>query len=411
MLSGIFLHASVSSATAFLAVFLNLPALILQGIHTYIHPDSLPSADGPQALLRRPGAVATSLPDPKRRHRSKDFTGSFDESKAQLFRLRLTESLIPSRHFFSSYRSAFISSFISLSNLSVCIFYPFANFSSLAAIPLAAVLISASHLLVSLLNLSLERSAARRSERRLSLLAALISFLSTFFILSHLSPSVFDFRISAAVSPVAASIAGFLGGVLFIPAARAARSFWLGTDQLRWNLSVVSCGAFGRVLLFISIISSFFSPLFWFKPLGLAQHFEEWRVCALTAAAASQLLALRPNVQTYLNEAVLCWYQRLHSGRVPDLDYGRAKVFLHNHYVLLAVVQFSAPSLLVLLLVGLSQLKGNLFDGIPFAGGLMNCSDLVKEMALFIAWWTMFIRSILIMLLLALYRCGFAFVS
>ncbi|KAI0494040.1 hypothetical protein KFK09_024171 [Dendrobium nobile] len=409
MLSGIFFHAAISFTAAILAYFLNLPVLTLQGLHTYIHPDSIPAADGTKALLRRPGAIGSSFPDPKRRSRSKDSRLAFDESKAQLFRLRLADSLLPSRLFFATYRSSFLSSFISLFNISICILFPLSD--PFAAIPFAAVIISASHLLISLLILSLERSASRFSERRLSLLSALISFLLSFIILIRLSPSVFDFRIPGAVSPAVACLAGFLVGILFTPAARAARSFWLGTDQLRWNLSVISCGTFGRVLLYTSVILSFVAPLLWVKPLALAERFEDWRVWALAAAAGSQLLVLRSNVQMYLNEPVMCWYQRLHSSRVPDLDYGRAKVFLHNHYVCLAVIQFFASPVLVLLLAGLSQLRGNLFGGFPFAGGLMKCSDIVKEMALFIAWWIMFGQSVLMLLFLSLHRCGFVFVS
>ncbi|PKA60832.1 hypothetical protein AXF42_Ash006466 [Apostasia shenzhenica] len=408
--SGIFFHAAASSTASLLVYFLNLPAVALQGLHTYIHPDSLLASDGTKALLRRPGAAASALSEPKRRPRSKDAQPSFDESKAQLFRIRLTDSLLPSRLFFSSYRSAFLSSFVALSNLVLCLFLLLPGSFTAVVIPIAAVLISAAQLLVFLLKLSLERSASRHSDRRLSLLSAAIGFLFSIFVL-NLSPSVINFRIPTFVTPIAAAFAGFLSGILFIPAGRSARAFWLGTDQLRWNLSVVSCGTIGRVMLYLAAILNFFSSLMWVNPLAIGERFEECRVWALTAAAISQLLVLRSNVQMYLNEAVLCWYQRLHSSRVPDMDYGRAKVFLHNHFVCLAVIQFFAPPLLVLLFAGLSQIRGNLFEGIPFIGGLTDFSVVVKEMALFMAWWIMSVHSALMMLMIAFYRCGFAFVS
>lgn len=93
------------------------------------------------------------------------------------------------------------------------------------------------------------------------------------------------------------------------------------------------------------------------------------------------------------------------------MDYGRAKVFLHNHYVCLAALQFLAPPLTVMVLIGLSQMKGNLFDGALLLNGLAEFSDSVKECALFLAWWVVFVQGVLMMSSLALYRMGILFVS
>lgn len=139
---------------------------------------------------------------------------------------------------------------------------------------------------------------------------------------------------------------------------------------------------------------------------------REFRVWVLAAAAVSQLVVLRSNVQMYLNESVLCWYQRLHSSRVPDMNYARAKIFLHNHYICLVVLQYFAPSTMVLLLLGLSQMKGNFFSGaLSFLDGLQDCSDVLKGMALFAAWWIVFVSAVLTMINLALYRSGFIIFS
>ena len=58
----------------------------------------------------------------------------------------------------------------------------------------------------------------------------------------------------------------------------------------------------------------------------------------------------------YMNEALLSWYRRLHVSKVPDLDYSRAKMFLHNRYLCLVVLQFLGPPVLVLLFLGLSHI-------------------------------------------------------
>lgn len=420
--SHLLLHAAVSTAAALLAALLHLPSLFLHGLHTYVHPDSLASGDGLRAAIRRPSdAASSSSGDLRRRHRSKYHRPDFDESGAQLFRLRLADAHLRTRLYFPEYRTAFLSAAVALPNLALGRFLPSYPAAS-AAIPAFASLVAAAHLFLALAKLSLDRSASRRSDKELSFLSGFLGFVAALLIAFHVFPSVFDFDLgaSAAAFPKAAAavLAGCLTGLLFIPAARAARAFWLGTDQLRWNLSVVSCSAPVQILLYAAVLSGAAAPLLWVNPVALvpagevhSPEFKKYRIWALVASAISQLLVLRANLQMYLNEAVLCWYQRLHASRVPDLDYGRAKVFLHNHYLCLVALQFFAPPVLVLVLLGMSQLRGNLFSGVPFLGSLVDNSDLVKEIALFIAWWISFIWAILTMPSLALYRCGFLVVS
>jgi len=69
----------------------------------------------------------------------------------------------------------------------------------------------------------------------------------------------------------------------------------------------------------------------------------------------------------YMNEALLSWYRRLHVSKVPDLDYSRAKMFLHNRYLCLVVLQFLCPPVLALLFLGLSHID----DGVSF--GILQC--------------------------------------
>ncbi|TYI68971.1 hypothetical protein E1A91_D08G122600v1, partial [Gossypium mustelinum] len=82
----------------------------------------------------------------------------------------------------------------------------------------------------------------------------------------------------------------------------------------------------------------------------------------------------------FLNEAVLFWYQRLHASKVSDLDFSRAKILLHNHYLCLAVLQLFTPPILVLVFLGLSQVDTNSFDKYNLV-----CASL------FMAWWIIFV--------------------
>jgi len=134
--------------------------------------------------------------------------------------------------------------------------------------------------------------------------------------------------------------------------------------------------------------------------------FNKLRVWCLLLSGLLQIVALRPNVQMYLNEALLSWYQRLHASKVPDLDFSRAKVFLHNHYLCLIVLQFFVPPILVILFVGLSQI-----DGYQSVCGLLPCSAFVEEVALFLAWWVVFVWAVFTSGSLVLYRHGILYVS
>jgi hypothetical protein len=86
-------------------------------------------------------------------------------------------------------------------------------------------------------------------------------------------------------------------------------------------------------------------------------------------------------------------------------------MFLHNHHLCTAATQFFAPPALVLLFLGLSQLKGNLFEGAVFFQNFIDLSDTVKDMALFMAWWVMFAWSVLTMAILACYRFRLLLIS
>ncbi|GLT33561.1 hypothetical protein SLA2020_081350 [Shorea laevis] len=53
-----------------------------------------------------------------------------------------------------------------------------------------------------------------------------------------------------------------------MPAGKNARSFWLGTDQLRCNLSIVSCGWFERGILYTNYLLTVFTALLWINPFA-----------------------------------------------------------------------------------------------------------------------------------------------
>lgn len=313
-------------------------------------------------------------------------------------------------------------------------------------VPLLLGFLSFCNLVLSVAKVSFEKSGSTQSEKQLSVLFGGLGFMLGLMICCEIVPSGLDFsfgRINGIGRVFVAVLMGFLSGFLLVPALKNARAFWLGTDQLRSNLSMIHCGWFARMILYANNMLMIFTALLWINPfaevlvnkniddtkgarlvrevgdaerlvgkLGMSRYdFNKLRLWCLLLVGLMQIVVLRPNVQMYLNEALLCWYQRLHASKVPDLDFSRAKVFLHNHYLCLVVLQFLAPPILVLLFVGLSQIDGNSSISFQSVCSLQPCFPFAKELALFLAWWVVFIWAVFTSGSLALYRCGIWYVS
>ncbi|RYR74212.1 hypothetical protein Ahy_A02g008847 [Arachis hypogaea] len=90
-----------------------------------------------------------------------------------------------------------------------------------------------------------ERSASRKSEKQLNVLFGVFGIFMGILDLDHTSSSLLDLHFAGLDGfwkVLLATFIGFLSLVLFIPAAKIARSFWLGTDQIHCNLSMIICG-------------------------------------------------------------------------------------------------------------------------------------------------------------------------
>ncbi|KAI3757609.1 hypothetical protein L6452_05151 [Arctium lappa] len=452
--NNLIIHASLSLFLTLLFSFIKIPSFFLHGLHTYIHPDDVttpnPSSNGIRAAIRRPGDTTSEF---KPRKKSKDNNKfEFDENKAQIFRLKLNHNHLQSRLYFDQFRGVFNFTIVACSCLLLHNFLPSSKDSSGVLpngtlIPILLGLLGLVRVFIMIGRVSFERSASKSSEKQLSLLIGFLGTLIGFFIVLQVIPNwVFDFGFESLDGYAKFCIAiliGCISGLLYVPATRTARAYWLGTDQIRCNLSMIYCGWFGRMLLYIGYLTAIFTSLLWINPfadllinknigvkkgsrhsynirdtnhvvgnVGMSRSdFENFRLCCLLATGVLQMLTLRANLQMFLNEAVLSWYQRLHASKVPDLDYSRAKVFLHNHYLCLAALQFFSPPALVLLFLGLSQIDDNVLDHFRGLCNIIPCSALVKEMALFLAWWIVLLSGVFVSVNLALYRHGVLYVS
>ncbi|CAA6673642.1 unnamed protein product [Spirodela intermedia] len=365
-------EAAVIAAAVVLSSYLSLPSRLLEGVHTYIHPDNIGTGDGLRAAIRQPSddASSTEQPQLKRRSRSERDGGAS----------------IPT----------FAPASTSLSTVGASS-PPFLR--SLASSSASSSPGEAPPILILRRWLRRPSRSSRRSLQR-----------RTF---SRPSPRSRSSDLPQR-GPRGSSPRGAWRG-FFVPAIRAARSLWLGTDQLRWNLDgAMSSGKISPILLSAAFVAGVVAPLMWIKPIvdfparnSSPAKFDQFRIWLLAASATLQLLAVRPNLQTYLNEAVLSWYQMLHSSKIPDSDFARAKVFLHNHNLCLVVLQFFAIPALEMLLLGISQTTARSSGGAL----LPDFASTAKETALFFAWWISFVWAMYTISTLALLRCGFLLIS
>ncbi|XP_037419291.1 uncharacterized protein LOC119284147 [Triticum dicoccoides] len=223
---------------------------------------------------------------------------------------------------------------------------------------------------------------------------------------AHLAASLAALLAATVLS--SSPFAGSVASLAALPAWRFARAFWLGTDQPRTGLAVLASSAPARLLLHLAVLVSSAASIL--QCCGFVDG-PELEAKLLAAAAGLQLLASRAAVQMYLNEAVFCWYQRLHANRAPDTEYGRAKVFLHNHHLCAAATQFVAPPLLVLSLLALWWVQGkDFFEGVQGLDWLVGWSVAMKEAALLAARWVVAVWSAVTVGTLVGYKRGWLFV-
>ncbi|GAB2227688.1 hypothetical protein Droror1_Dr00009515 [Drosera rotundifolia] len=457
------LQSALTISLTLILRFLPLPSLFLQGLNTYIHPDDVnptksttsSSSSGARFAIRRPdndeNKGGSELRNRKKSGKAKSV--GFDESKAQIFRLRLGDAQLVSRIHFDIYRSCFNWVVVGCSCFLLQLWLNVEDGDGTVVlrngtvVPVLVGVSGVARVYVSLVRVSLEGSAFKRSEKQLGVIVGMLGFVVGIVIALGVFPSILDFRfdgVDAYASFVIALLCGSLAGFLFLGTGKNAKAFWLGTDQIRCNLSTVSCQWFYRMLLYASCLVVLFSWLLWINPfaallvnkniggdrntrmnrgvkkseklvgnVGIApDDFVKFRIWCLLACGVLQALAVRPKVQMYLNEAMLAWYQRLHASQIPELEYSRAKVFLHNHYLCLTVQQFFAPAALLLLFLGLSQLgDGSVSENFHVVCGILPCTAFVREVGLFMAWWVAFVWSICTLVYLGLYRRGFLYVS
>ncbi|KAJ0564045.1 putative transmembrane protein 161A/B [Helianthus annuus] len=219
---------------------LQVPSFFLHGLHTYIY--SL----GIKAVIRTLSDITTSGIKPRKKTHEKF---EFDENEAQIFRLKLTHNHHQSRLYFDQFNGAFNFTIVACSLLLIHNFLPvskgsFGVLPNGTLIPILLGFIGVVRVLFIIFKVSFERYASKRSEKQLSVLIGCLGTIIGFLIVLEVIPNwVFDFgskfeSLDRYAKFCTAMFMGFLAGLLYLPAVKFARAYWLRTDQIRCNLSM-----------------------------------------------------------------------------------------------------------------------------------------------------------------------------
>ncbi|XP_060675982.1 uncharacterized protein LOC107433830 [Ziziphus jujuba] len=199
----------------------------------------------------------------------------FEESNAQIFRLMLDDAHLQSCVYFYEYQNAFTFSLVVVSSQ---LLQKYLNSGSKESgslanggfVPVLLGFMGVFKFLTLLAKVSFEKLALRRPEKQLSVLFGALGAIAGNMVCFLISPSVLDFNFSPLDGFSRVSIAVLMGclvGFLFMPATKSVRAFWLGTDQSRSNLAMISCGWFARLILYANYLVILFTAILWIKPL------------------------------------------------------------------------------------------------------------------------------------------------
>ena len=501
-------YAILSFVAGFFTTSLHLSSWLLHGLHSYLCPENSEEKTGNGLRNMRGKDDYNSLNSLNAQRRSSMHEGerpyvilkgrdkkkeknkekfNWEEANSQIYRLSLTYSHLAVRLYFREYDEVIVYTMVGLVNLLAYQCLSYLSLSGLELsdeqttrydiVPFLMALFAVCKIVWILTRVSWQKHTSKTSELIMSIIVGCVGFIIALYILFFAPKRILDFGFEEVIlavnsnnldskqqlgfdliSPmfaklVIALIAGIVAGILTAPAHRSVRAFWLGTDQLEWNIPMLSLGVFMQLLLHLATILPLFAAVIWIKPMGelfiasnaskgleegsenkmtgvlfwgklilptpsadwaqdfgvTQEFFASAQFWSLLLSALLQLCLFRVNAQVYLNEALMSWYESLHCSKVMNLELTRAKLLLNSYFLCRVAVQFFVPGSLVVLLLGMSRVWGH----VPISKLVKTSvsSLFLRTAALFMAWWVTFSWNILICITLALYRTGFLLVS
>eukprot|EP00249_Psilotum_nudum_P022417 c28508_g1_i2 orf=401-2488(-) len=229
-----------------------------------------------------------------------------DQGSSQLLRFSLSDSQLRGKQHFQEYNEATIFSAFGIASLItrellISISAPdtlkssggFRFFGSNDLIPI--IMASFAVFKISRLSgkVSWDRNSLQRIEMLWSCSVGVGGFLGALAVLNLFSTTFIDFEfgktpnmptqlegsLEQKILPVSrlmiAVVAGLLSGILVGPARKGVRVFWLGTDQLDWNISVIKWGSVIHILLYLNVLMPLLTSMLWIKPMSEIFIYED----------------------------------------------------------------------------------------------------------------------------------------
>lgn len=207
---------------------------------------------------------------------------------------------------------------------------------------------------------------------------------------------------------VLALAAGGMGTLLFSPALRFVRGYWLSQSVPEWAEAHIKVSHLSSLLLHMHMLVVPVSSLVWAKPLALDDFMPHdaipWvRKCLMTMAGVLFILNTGTLVQRYLDTALMSWHHLKHGSSKVKKDRDSAGKLIRIKC--LVVQQLKGKAAVQTIMPGVILLA---FGIIMFLAGNMEGpgSIIVSNIAGFCAWWMTTVWSVLVGIDLWLFRTG-----
>uniref|UniRef100_A0A6T7WIQ3 Transmembrane protein n=1 Tax=Pyramimonas obovata TaxID=1411642 RepID=A0A6T7WIQ3_9CHLO len=299
----------------------------------------------------------------------------------------------------------------------------------------------------SLFSTQYNRFLTPQIERSMTYLVGGASFLCALLVLVSIPTEILDFELeeaSAAVSlsmkrnvlgrfgivdgtaevPVAVLqlilpiFAGFLGGAATAPAVRAVRCYALANSPPDWSEGHLSRGFFVKAAFHLNMVVPLAVVVLWVRPL-VEEPLELSPDLVVTLRAGACMLAgllmlgmLRPQVQTFLDNGMVVWYECIYGSATTssaEKEKLSTNVRLHlelNSTLLCKVaLQMLGPAVILVSFATLIWHKGVMTQYLNTDFSFVP-PILVKGTASFLAWWFCCVWTVISYVTLGMFRYG-----
>eukprot|EP00242_Pyramimonas_sp_CCMP2087_P002227 CAMPEP_0198230466 /NCGR_PEP_ID=MMETSP1445-20131203/114678_1 /TAXON_ID=36898 /ORGANISM="Pyramimonas sp., Strain CCMP2087" /LENGTH=435 /DNA_ID=CAMNT_0043911009 /DNA_START=177 /DNA_END=1484 /DNA_ORIENTATION=- len=213
-------------------------------------------------------------------------------------------------------------------------------------------------------------------------------------------------------------VAGILGGVAVAPAVRAVRCYMLATSPPDWAEGQLTKSFMTKASFHLNMVVPLAVVVLWVRPLVeqplelSAELMVYLRAGATMLAGGLMLAMLRPQVQSFLDNGMVVWYENLHGTtttsnqeKEKQAQYVRMHLELNNTMLCKAALQMFAPGVILVSFAALIWQKGVMTNELPADTAFLP-AILFKSVFSFLAWWLCCMWTLASYTTLGMFRYG-----